>query len=229
MGFCTLNRLALRGRDDNTGNRLHPPLQLAVLSCNIHNMKRRTLISTAARGLALAGAAPLAAASGEWSDPFAEKLRDDFLGHWRSTSEYSLEVLEAMPTAQFGFRPNEEQRTFGEQLEHLAIANAMYFARFEKDAAGPSPEPPKTLTKDTLREFLTKSFGYVEAVLTSLSEEDFLRRDVQMKFRAAPHTAQDIFLRAYMHTTHHTGQIVTYLRLKGITPPRWRFPPNGDA
>ena len=204
-------------------------VQVAVLSCNIHIMKRRTLISTAAQGLALAGAVPLTAASGKWSNSFAEKLRDDFLGHWRSTSEYSLEILEAMPAEQFGFKPDEQQRTFGEQLEHLAIANAMYFVRFDKEAAGPAPERPNTLTKDTLREFLTKSFGYVEAVLASLTEEDFLRRDVQMKFRSAPHTAQDIFLRGYMHTTHHTGQIVTYLRLKGITPPPWRFPPNGDA
>ena len=192
-------------------------------------MKRRTLISTAAQGLALAGAAPLTAASGKWSNSFAEKLRDDFLGYWRSTSEYSLEVLEAMPAEQFGFKPDKQQRTFAEQLEHLAVANAGYFARFEKDAGGRAPEPPKTLTKSSLREFLAKSFGYVETVLTSLNEEDFLRRDVRMNFRSVAHTAQDVFLRAYMHTTHHTGQIVTYLRLKGIAPPRWRFPPNGVA
>ena len=192
-------------------------------------MKRRTLISTTVQGLAAAGAAPLAAASGKWPNRFAEHLRDDFLGHWRSTSEYSLEVLEAMPAGHFGFKPNEEQRTFGEQLEHLAIANAHYFERFEKDAVGARPEPPETVTKDTLREFLTKSFGYVETVLASLTEEDFLRRDVRMGFRSAAHTAQDVFLRAYMHTAHHRGQIVTYLRLKGITPPSWRFPPNGDA
>ena len=192
-------------------------------------MKRRTLISVSVQGLAAAGAAPLTAASGKWPNRFAEQLRDDFLGHWRSTSEYSLEVLEAMPAEHFGFKPNSEQRTFGEQLAHLASANAGYFERFEKDAGGPRPEPPETPTKDTLREFLTKSFGYVETVLASLTQEDFLRRDISMRFRSAPHTAQDIFLRAYMHTAHHRGQIVTYLRLKGITPPSWRFPPNGDA
>ena len=187
------------------------------------------MIGATVQGLAAAGGASMATASGKWKNRFAEHLRNDFLGHWRSTSEYTLDILEAMPAEHFAFKPNEEQRTFGEQLEHLANSNARYFERFEKEAAGPAPGAPKTLTKDTVREFLTKTFGYVETVLTSLTEEDFLRRDVRMGFRSVPHTAQDVFLRAYMHTTHHRGQIVTYLRLKGITPPRWRFPPSGDA
>ncbi len=186
-------------------------------------MKRRTVI----QGLAASGAAPLAGAASGWSNRFAEKLRSDFLGHWRSTREYSLDVLEAMPAEQFGFRPVPEQFTFGEQLEHFANSNAGYFSRFEKDAGQPRPSRPQERTKDTLRKFLTATFDYVEAVLSSLTEEEFLRRDVRFGSNSKAHTAQDIFLRAYMHTSHHRGQIITYLRLKGITPPRWRFPPNG--
>ena len=182
-------------------------------------MKRRTVI----QGLA-ASATPLAAASGGWSNRFAEQLRDDFLGHWRSTREYSLEVLEAMPAEQFDFKPVDEVFTFGEQLEHFANSNAGYFSRFEKDAR---PSRPETRTKETLRGFLTATFDYVEAVLSGLTEEEFSRRDVRFGSSTKAHTAQDIFLRAYMHTAHHRGQTVSYLRLKGITPPRWRFPPHG--
>ena len=188
-------------------------------------MKRRTVIQS----LAAASAARFAGASTHWSNRFAEQFRHDLVAHWRSTREYSLEVLEAMPAGHFDFRPVEEQRTFAEQIEHFAGSNVGYFSRFEKDVGEPRPAKPQALTKDTLREFLTKSFDYVENVLSGLIEEDFLRRDVEMGFRAGPHTAQDIFLRAYMHTAHHRGQIITYLRLKGVTPPRWRFPPNGAA
>jgi uncharacterized damage-inducible protein DinB len=188
-------------------------------------MKRRTLI----HGLAAAGAAPLAGGSSGWSNGFAEQLRDDLLGHWRSTKEYSLDVLEAMPAEHFDFKPVEEQRTFAEQLEHFANSNAGYFSRFEKSVGQPKPSRPQALTKETLRDFLTASFDYVDAVLSSLTEKEFLRRDVRFGSSPKAHTAQDIFLRAYMHTAHHRGQIITYLRIKGITPPRWRFPPNGDA
>ena len=178
------------------------------------------------QGLA-ASATPLAGASGAWSNGFAEQLRDDFLGHWRSTGEYSLDVLEAVPADEIDFKPVDEVFTFGEQLEHFANSNAGYFARFGKDVGQARPGRPEKRTKETLRDFLTATFDYVEAVLSSLTEEEFSRRDVRFGSSTKAHTAQDIFLRAYMHTAHHRGQIVTYLRLKGVMPARWRFPPNG--
>ncbi len=188
-------------------------------------MKRRTII----QGLAAAGAAPLAGASSGWSNGFAEQLRKDFLSHWRSTREYCLEMLEAMPAEHFDFKPVEEQDTFAQQFEHFARSNVGYFSHFHKEVGEPRPTRPESLTKDTVRKFVVAMFDYVEAVLSSLTEEEFLRRDVRMSPGSKSHTAQDVFLRAYMHTAHHRGQIVTYLRLKGITPPGWRFPPNGVA
>ena len=179
------------------------------------------------QGLAAGGAVPLAGASSGWSNRFAEQLRSDFLGHWRSTKEYSLDVLEAMPAEHFDFKPVKEQMTFAEQLQHFCSSNAGYFSGFEKDVGQPRPSKPRPLTKDTLRDFLTATFDYVAAVLSGLTEEEFFRRDVKFSSRSTSHTAQDIFLRAYMHSSHHRGQIITYLRLKGITPPLWRFPPNG--
>ena len=187
-------------------------------------MKRRTVL----QGLA-ASATPLAGASGGWSNHFAEQLRDDFLSHWKSTREYSLDVLEAVPDGEFDFKPVDEVFTFGEQLEHFANSNAGYFASFGKDVGRPRPSRPEKRTKESLREFLTATFDYVDAVLSRLTEEEFLRRDLRFGSSTRAHTAQDIFLRAYMHTAHHRGQIVTYLRLKGVAPARWRFPPNGTS
>ena len=185
-------------------------------------MKRRTIL----QGLAVS-AAPGAAGSSAWKNTFAQQLRDDLLVHWRSEREYTLEVLEAMPAEHFSFKPVDEQRTFAEQLEHTAQANAHYFASFAKDAQPPGD--PASLSKESLREFVAATFEYGLSVLSSLNESDFLRRDLNMTFRSRPHTAQDVFLRAYTHTAHHRGQAIAYLRLKGITPPSWRFPANGAA
>ena len=35
-----------------------------------------------------------------------------------------------------------------------------------------------------------------------------------------------MLFRAYMHTAHHRGQVVTYLRVKGLVPPTWKFEPH---
>ena len=166
-------------------------------------MKRRTIIQR----LAAATTAPLAGASSGWSNGFAEQLRNDLLSHWHSTREYALEMLEAMPAEHFDFKPVEEQQTFAEQFEHFAASNVGYFSRFEKEVGEPRPTGPKSLTKDTLRKFVGATFDYVQAVLAALTEEEFLRRDVRMNSRSKAHTAQDIFLRAYMHTAHHRDRL----------------------
>ncbi len=171
-------------------------------------------------------AAPAASGAPAWKNMFARQLRDDLLAHWRSEGKYTLEVLEAMPAEHFSFKPVDEQRTFAEQLQHTAEANATYFSSFEKDAA--VPDGPASPSKESMREYVAATFDYGESVLSSLSEDDFERRDLRMRFRSRPHTAQDIFLRAYVHTAHHRGQTIAYLRLKGITPPAWRFPANGQ-
>ena len=184
-------------------------------------MKRRTAL----RGLAGFGAAAVSSsAAAGWSDPFAEKLRDDFLGHWISTRDYSLEVLDAMPEEHYSFKPTPQQRTFAEQSAHFALANNAYFDRFGKQTKTAKPEQPEVLTKASIRDYVAASFEYVRETLASLDETDFKRRDYSLR---APHTAQDLFLRAYMHTAHHRGQIIVYLRLKGIEPPAWKFAPQG--
>ncbi len=184
-------------------------------------MKRRSLLRSMA-------AAPLAAAPqpASWANAFAQQLRDDLLSHWRAERAYTMEALEAMPAADFDFRPSPEQRTFGEQLAHLGRANAAYFSSFAK-AEGDPPTPPESAAKQDVSGYLAATFDFVERTLAGMTEADFSRRDVGLG-RAGLHTTIDLFLRGYTHTAHHRGQIITYLRLKGITPPTWRFTPNGE-
>lgn len=193
--------------------------------CKIQAMKRRTAIHSLA-AVPLATSVAAGATSG-WSNAFAEQLRDDFLVHWQSTKSYTLAVLDAMPAAEFDFRPAAGQFTFAEHLEHIGLANDAYFSQFATSVARPDAAAAKPLTPENVRRYLTASFDYGTAVLEALTEADFALRDV--RFVPAPHTAQDLFLRGYMHSAHHRGQLVVYLRLKGIAPPTWEFSPTGRA
>lgn len=160
-----------------------------------------------------------------WQNTFAQQLRSDLIIHWKNESAYTLEVLEAMPAKHFMYRPTVEQNTFAEQLKHTARANVLYFSSFSKGVH--IPIDPVSLDKSSLRDYVSTTFEYVGAILFNLNESDFSRRDLSMPFPGKFHTAQDVFLRAYRHTADHRGQLICYLRLKGISPPQWRFPPNG--
>jgi uncharacterized damage-inducible protein DinB len=187
-------------------------------------MQRRALF------LGIVGAATTAAATvGEWKNRFAEQLRDDFLAHWLVEKQYSLAVLDAMPTEHYDLKPTPAQRSFSEQIQHYAYANVNYFKTFGLPI---SPPPvPGEVSPQALRSYLAASYDYVAEVLAASTEDDFTRRDLDFG-SARPktlHTAQDVFMRAYMHSAHHRGSAVVYLRLAGVEPPRWQFSPQGSG
>lgn len=193
-------------------------------------MKRRQFVQGLAA--AYAGAAALAAPPDDWPNGFAKSLRESFAAHWLDTKQYTLAVLDAMPADGFDTRPNPAQRTFGEQLIHLARANTAYFRGFDvvavPDLLNASQDQLDSLVgpseKAAVKKYVEASFDYGTEVLRNLTQE-LLAGDVTL-FGRQPHTGTDVFLRAYMHTAHHRGQIVVYLRVKGITPPPWQFEPT---
>ncbi|MBL8175662.1 MAG: DinB family protein [Bryobacterales bacterium] len=191
-------------------------------------MNRRTAFAALA-------AAPLPASAQSpagWSNPFALTLRDSFIERWKDTREYTLAMLDAMPADGFATKPDPAQRTFGEQMVHLAIANIAYFR-----ALGLLPVPDSLpidrnviakqinqADKAAVRRYVADSFDYVAAVLDKMTEKDLTRKDVN--FGRNAHSGTDVLFRAYMHTAHHRGQTVVYLRVKGIVPPAWKFEPT---
>ena len=172
---------------------------------------------------ALPGLAAVPMRAAEWKDPFARTWRDSFLKHWRVTKDYTLAFVDAMPAEHYGFKPVEVQRSYAEQLLHLASANAAYMTAFKLKAA---PAAEKSPDKAAVRAYLIATFDYVADVLEHMDEKDLIRQDLQFNTRAKPHSGMDLFMRAYMHTAHHRGQLVGYLRMKGITPPTWAFEPS---
>ena len=175
--------------------------------------------------LTVGGLAATPAASAAWKSSFAEQLKKDLLGHWKSEREYSLAVVNAMPDEGFSFRPTPEVRTFAEQAVHFGRAQAAYFSRLELIEA---PQPPDGLEPNGVKTYVAQSFDYVRDVLTKAGEQEFLRRDVAFGRNGVLHTTQDLWLRAALHTAHHRGQLVAYLRMRGIEPPAWRFAPQGE-
>jgi uncharacterized damage-inducible protein DinB len=171
-----------------------------------------------------------------WSDEFARVWRDSFKEHWRDTKDYTLAVLDAMPAESFDTKPHPVQRTFGDQLRHLAFANVAYFDSFRlvpvpEDQLTADPKAIQKYANDTdktsVRRFVLASFDYVSTVLDKLTQKDLFRTDLPLFKGVPPHSGTDICMRAYMHTAHHRGQAVVYLRIKGIAPPTWKFEPSG--
>ena len=147
-------------------------------------------------------------------------LQEGALKDWTSQRDMLLKLAAAMPEEKFGYRPTPAQRTWGEQILHIAQANVNQMGRLGSKA--PSPAIDMKLTSPaTILKALADSFDYGTAALEEQTDAALIRQ--------VPNTPFDRFMgpsagvRVVYYVVGHTwdiyGQMVVYLRLNGITPP----------
>ncbi len=108
--------------------------------------------------------------------------------------------------------------SFGEQMNHIAQANANYCSGALSEKSPMSKGSDNT--KATAVKNLNTAFDYCIAGLKKMTDAD-LQKSITMQ----GHTVSpfELFLGGFTHTAHHRGQAEVYLRLKGITPPTYKF------
>ena len=130
-----------------------------------------------------------------------------------------------MPDADYNFRPQgvaPEVRTFGQMVAHLVAANYAYCS-----IAKPEPTPKhgandkEMQPKPDLVKMLDEALAYCDAVYeaqTSATINEMLKRPGPNN--TTLERARGIALISNIaHNNEHYGNLVTYLRAKGLVPP----------
>ena len=73
------------------------------------------------------------------------------LQDWMRLKDTMLKIAEAMPEDRFGYRPTPPQRTFGEQILHIAEANVNQMGRFGSTVVAPAINMKATTKADILK------------------------------------------------------------------------------
>lgn len=145
----------------------------------------------------------------------AESVRNIHANIRRNLEEAAV----AMPAAEYGFKPTPEVRSFGQILAHVANANAAFCAQ----AAG--ERPPQGVSrdaadKDTLVRAVAESLALCDRVYGATDDANFGGAVTVAAGRASTRTTRGALLTFNTaHNTEHYGNLVVYLRLKGIVPP----------
>lgn len=138
---------------------------------------------------------------------------------WSNATEYTLEVARLMPAEGYDFKPTVEQISFAEQIIHLS--NNINWLATDYLGAEKSESPPNKMatTKDELLGILEDALN--RGALALRRTEDS-RLDEKSDFFAGPMSKRQIITLMNDHLTHHRAQAIVYLRLRGISPPRYR-------
>lgn len=137
---------------------------------------------------------------------------------WAGAKRNIIESAEQMPEADYGFKPVDTVRTFGQVLTHVADSNYYYCARSKGEAppvADGTLEKTAT-TKAAIVKALGESVAYCDAVfasLTAASAAETVKAGNNQVTRVQP------LFSNVSHNVEHYGNLVTYFRLKKMVPP----------
>ena len=128
-----------------------------------------------------------------------------------------VKSAEQMTEANYAFKPTPDVRSFGQLIGHVANANYMICST-ATGAANPSAgdiEKTKT-SKADLTKAVAESFAFCEAQFDALTPAK-AAEVVDVFGMKMPRLNALQFATA--HDFEHYGNIVTYMRLKGMVPP----------
>jgi uncharacterized damage-inducible protein DinB len=138
---------------------------------------------------------------------------------WDNTRTLMEGIVAQVPEDLYDFRPTPEVRSFREQFTHLIDENF----RFMAQAAGETPPLEKSAIeklqgRDEILKALKESYDYGTKVWTGMTDQKAMEmipgRGGQQQLRWAPILVQ------IMDNMNHYGNLVVYVRLKGMVPPR---------
>ena len=147
-----------------------------------------------------------------------EGVNDTLAQHWKTSKKYVLALAEQMPAGDYSFKPNPDEMSFGQQLAHIATANA-YFLSTVSGQKDPISKPAN-YDKATVIKLLNDSYDFCISAVQNLDME---RMHQSFDGEGGKMSGMEMLLLAIDHTAHHRGQIIVYLRAKGIKPTDYQF------
>ncbi|THD69413.1 DinB family protein [Robertkochia marina] len=146
------------------------------------------------------------------------EVKAAFLEKWNNSSAYLIEMAEQIPDSSMEYRPTSRQMTIREQLLHIR-SNMLWLGDTyfnTNDVKSPNKENPSS--KQELVLALKESF---KRVATLVEASDPARLQEEVEFFAGPKTRLQILNLLQDHVTHHRGQLIVYMNLLNIEPPRY--------
>ncbi|HTI92324.1 MAG TPA: DinB family protein [Puia sp.] len=135
---------------------------------------------------------------------------------WINAKAYAIKMAELMPENEYDFKPVPDEMSFKQQLLHLAD-NIVWLST---SYLAPSIKRPAidtaNLSKRDVIKILDDAYNIGLVAQNRLSLVDM---DKKVDFFAGPKTIRQILILMHDHQSHHVGQIIVYLRLRGIHPP----------
>ena len=169
-------------------------------------MKRQLSILTLACGALAFTSAALA----------ENPLTDSVMTRYKRLRLDVSESAEVMPEPAYSFRLTPAQRTFAEWVGHTTMGNFSFCAAIKGEKAPDTESIHHMTAKSELSKALLDSFNYCDEALRGMTDQKALT--AYTLNGKAGYPVQGM-VNLVSSTNEHYGNMVGYMRAKGVTPP----------
>jgi hypothetical protein len=158
-------------------------------------------------------------AAAQTADPISDAIRQG----WNNAKGNLQQSAELMPEPDYGFKPTESVRTFGQILAHVAGANYVFCAaaKGEKTPFSEDHFEKNAKTKADIVKAVNDSVAYCDGAYKALTDRS-ATESVTRPFGGGTAPRASPLIGNTGHVQEHYGNLVTYFRIKGMVPPSSR-------
>lgn len=147
----------------------------------------------------------------------------DYVERLENSRNYLIVVAEMMPEDKYNFKASPESLSFAENLLHIGYAldwhsQSLLGGRESRDWKTDTIFKVDNKSKEDMIATINKTF---DESIRLINAFDTSQLDDHLDYFGLDRSKRQIFLLLTDHITHHRGQMLVYLRLNGVVPPRY--------
>lgn len=147
----------------------------------------------------------------------------EYLERLENSRKYLILVAETMPEDKYDFKATTESMSFAENLMHIAWAMDWHSQSLMggREARDWNTDTELKVDNKSKKEMIAKIDETFDKTIEFISNFEISKLDERLDYFGSDRTKRQILLLLADHITHHRGQILVYMRLNGLKPPRY--------
>ena len=148
-------------------------------------------------------------------------LINSHLEKFKNAKSYTLSMAEKLDEQKYDFKPVKEEMSFKEQLVHIGENIYWLSSTYIKEEPNPSNVKKgnsNEMSKKQVMQFLNDAYEYGLKAMVELDEKSLSK---EFNWNGGKLNKYQFLNLIQDHQAHHVGQLIVYLRLNTIEPPKY--------
>ncbi|NHF60174.1 DinB family protein [Flavobacteriaceae bacterium TP-CH-4] len=147
----------------------------------------------------------------------------EYLERLEKSKEYLILVAETMPEDTYEFKATPESMSFAENLMHIGWAMDWHSQSLMggREARDWNTDTELKVSNKSKQEMIAKINETFDKTIEFISNFGVKKLEERLDYFGSNRTKRQVMLLLADHITHHRGQLLVYMRLNGLVPPRY--------